>query len=63
MIDFSKETLNMKELTEYLKVDRMTITRWVKTSLNFPKPSKIGRKNLWRKSEIDEYLEQTKKRA
>jgi excisionase family DNA binding protein len=61
MIDLSKETLNMKELTEYLKIDRMTVTRWVRSNPKFPKPSKAGRKNLWKKSEIDEYLESTRK--
>ena len=50
----------MKELTEYLKVDRMTVTRWVKSNQNFPKPSKAGRKNLWKRFEIDEFLEKTK---
>ena len=61
MVDLSRETLNMKELTEYLKVDRATINRWVKSNSNFPKPSKAGRKNLWKRSEIEAYLESTRK--
>ncbi len=52
--------LTMKELSELLKVDRMTITRWVRVKPDFPKPIKIERKNLWKRSEIEAYIESQK---
>ncbi len=61
MIDFIENTLEMDDIVKYLKVDRLTITRWVKTKSDFPRPFKIGRKNLWKKSEIDAYLETKRK--
>jgi predicted DNA-binding transcriptional regulator AlpA len=59
--NLSEENFNMKELVEFLKVDRRTITRWIKEEPNFPKPFKIGRKLLWKRSEIEEYIEKCRK--
>lgn len=61
MSNFDDINLNMKEMTKFLKVDRRTITRWIKDNPGFPKPMKIGRKLLWKRSEIEEYIESTRK--
>ena len=52
--------LQMEELIKTFKVARTTIYEWMKKD-NFPKPCKIGHKNFWKKSEIEAYLESTRK--
>jgi predicted DNA-binding transcriptional regulator AlpA len=52
--------LQMKDLMEVFGVSRATIYEWVKKE-GFPKSYKIGGKNFWKRSEIEAYLESTRK--
>lgn len=52
----NNEFLTRKEIAEYVKKTPQTISDWVKFE-GFPKPiKKIGRENLWLKSEVDSFL-------
>jgi predicted DNA-binding transcriptional regulator AlpA len=56
-----EEHLKVQDLTEIFKVTRFTISTWMKEKPNFPKPFRAGRKLLWKRSEIEAYLESTRK--
>jgi predicted DNA-binding transcriptional regulator AlpA len=58
-----EEMLSMKDLVKAFGVTRQAIHRWIKERPNFPRPSKIVGKLLWKKSEIDAYIESTRKNA
>jgi predicted DNA-binding transcriptional regulator AlpA len=58
MID---EMLSQKDLSKIFQVSRGTIYLWIKEKPDFPKSIKIGRKLLWKKSEIAEYMEKNRK--
>jgi predicted DNA-binding transcriptional regulator AlpA len=50
------EFLTRKEIAKYVKKTPQTISDWVNFE-GFPKPiNKIGRENLWLKSEVDSFL-------
>ena len=51
--------IQMNELLKLFKVSRGTIYEWIRG--DFPKPIKIGHKNFWKRSEIEEYLAKMKK--
>jgi predicted DNA-binding transcriptional regulator AlpA len=55
------EFLTVKDLVDMLKVSRFTISVWKKEKKEFPKPFNVGRKLLWKKSEIEAYMESTRK--
>jgi predicted DNA-binding transcriptional regulator AlpA len=52
--------LDAKDIADAFGVARQTIHVWMK-STDFPKPSKIGHKNYWRKSTIDDYIDKKKR--
>jgi predicted DNA-binding transcriptional regulator AlpA len=54
------EMLSMKDIMGLFGVTRQAVHRWIKRP-DFPKPSKIVGKLLWKKSEIEAYIESTKK--
>jgi excisionase family DNA binding protein len=56
-----KDLYNRTELAEKLSVTTRTLHEWVKSE-RIPQPYKIGRKLLWKRSEIDECLEQSRKK-
>ncbi len=56
-----KEMISMSELKALFGVTRQAIHRWIKTP-QFPKPYKVMGKLLWKRSEIDAYLESTRKK-
>ena len=55
-----KELLSIKELAVYLGVNRCLVTKLQKQE-NFPKPALIMSKKKWKKSDIEAYIESTKK--
>ncbi|MDR0580922.1 MAG: helix-turn-helix domain-containing protein [Holosporaceae bacterium] len=58
------EYLKYKELMVLFGVTRSTIWMWVNNeAMDFPQPFKVGRKLLWKRSEIEAYLESTRKRG
>ena len=57
---FNEEMVETKDIVKLFGVTRRTIFEWLKNT-DFPRPSKIGHKNFWRKSEIEEYIEKNKK--
>lgn len=71
MVDRHRESVleNTKYLTseEVMKrffIANSTLRFWIKNNSEFPKPIKIGRRNLWIKSEIEKYesyIESTRK--
>jgi predicted DNA-binding transcriptional regulator AlpA len=63
MGNLSDLTFNTKELSEFIKVDKRTILRWIKDNPEFPSPSKVGHKLLWKRSDIEAYLESKKVNA
>jgi predicted DNA-binding transcriptional regulator AlpA len=56
-----EEMLSMKDITKAFGVTRQAVHRWIKEDPNFPKPSKIVGKLLWKKSVIEEYIESKRK--
>jgi predicted DNA-binding transcriptional regulator AlpA len=61
MMNANEENFDMKDLAKFIKVNRCTINRWKKNNPDFPRPFRVGRKLLWKKSEIEEYMESTRK--
>ena len=51
--------LDSKDICEMLRISKTTLTSFVKRD-HFPKPFKVGNKFMWKRSEIDTYLEQTR---
>jgi predicted DNA-binding transcriptional regulator AlpA len=61
---FEEETVCMREVVAFLKVTKHTIWVWINDpSSNFPKPYVIGKKYLWKKSEIEAFAESNRKSA
>lgn len=56
-----KDLYNSNVVTEKFFITKRTLTEWIKNKMEFPKPFKIGRKLLWKKSDIDEYIEKKSK--
>lgn len=54
--------LDIKESCEYLHLTRDGFYKLRKSFIDFPHPVKVGKKQLWRRSEIDEYLEKTREK-
>ena len=53
--------MNTVELREYMSVSKATLWRIVKTDDRMPKSYKVGERGVrWKKSEIDQWLEQTR---
>ena len=53
--------MNTVELREYMSVSKATLWRIVKTDDQMPKSYKVGERGVrWKKSEIDQWLEQTR---
>jgi predicted DNA-binding transcriptional regulator AlpA len=56
-----EDTVDVKDLMRTCKVTRRTVYKWIEEEPNFPKPFKIGLKLFWKRSEIDSYIESTRK--
>ena len=55
------ELLNTAELIDYIKVSRRTLFRIIERDNTMPRCFTIsGKSKRWRKSEIDQWLEQTR---
>ena len=54
------ELLTPEDLLKLFKVSRKTIDNWVADGV-LPKPIKMGRRIFWKRSEIDAYLESSRK--
>jgi predicted DNA-binding transcriptional regulator AlpA len=54
-----RELLTMKELCEYMRISKVTLFRLRKEE-SFPKPVLSHKKQLWKRTEIDSYLERTR---
>jgi len=59
-LGFNEEMVEMKDVVKLFGVSRRTIYKWIENT-NFPRPSKIGHKNFWKKSEIEAYIELARK--
>jgi predicted DNA-binding transcriptional regulator AlpA len=57
------ELLTIKEVCEYMRISTVTFFRLRKKEENFPRPVLSNKKKLWKKSEIDEYLERTREKS
>jgi predicted DNA-binding transcriptional regulator AlpA len=55
-----EEMISMNDITELFGVTRQSVHRWIKHP-DFPKPFKIVGKLLWKRSEIEAYIESTRK--
>jgi len=55
------ETLTRDDLIKIFKVTRGTLYLWEKEKSDFPRPFKIGRRLLWKKSDIERYIENMKR--
>jgi len=51
----------MKDLTQFLKVSKETIYKWIKKQ-GFPEPIKIGRASVWLSEDVHNWLK-TRKRG
>jgi predicted DNA-binding transcriptional regulator AlpA len=54
--------LESKDICKQLKIGTTTLFNW-RNRYNFPAPIKVGRKLLWKKSDIEAYLESKKVNA
>jgi excisionase family DNA binding protein len=52
--------LTTEDIMQKFHICRDTVQDWIKSG-KIPNPFKIGRRNLWKKSVIDEYIEKNKK--
>lgn len=59
MTQLKDQMYTMRDLVDLAKTTRPTIYRWIRLQ-DFPKPIKVGRKLLWRREEIDKYLDSRK---
>jgi predicted DNA-binding transcriptional regulator AlpA len=60
-IKVEEEFLTTEDIMKKFHICRDTVQDWIKNKDTFPKPVKFGRRNLWKKSEIEEYTESTLK--
>jgi predicted DNA-binding transcriptional regulator AlpA len=54
------EYMTIKEVSDYMRISKVTFFELKKSNPNFPKPVLSNKKQLWKKSEIDAYLEGTR---
>ena len=54
-----KDLCNSEEVTKKFFITKRTLTEWIKNKPDFPKPFKIGRRLLWKRSEIEAFIEST----
>jgi len=54
-----KELLTIAEVCEYLRTSKSSLF-WMRKDQRFPKPVLSHKKQLWKKIELDEYLEKTR---
>ena len=59
-MNFDEEVVYIADIIAKFRVSRKTIYNWIATDLTFPKPYKIGLKLLWKKSDIEAYIESKK---
>jgi predicted DNA-binding transcriptional regulator AlpA len=62
-MNFDEDVVYISDITSKFRVSRKTIYNWIATDLTFPKPYKIGLKLLWKKSDIEAYIESKKVNA
>ena len=53
--------LTTEEVMKIFFIGNSTVRFWIKTKPDFPKPFKFGRRLLWKRSEIEEYIESQRK--
>jgi len=56
----SEDFISRDDLCKDLNIGKVTLWNWRKDP-SFPKPFKIGKTLLWKKSEIESYIESTRK--
>ena len=53
--------MNTVELRNYMSVSKATLWRIMNNDEKMPRPFKVGERGIrWKKSEIDQWLEQTR---
>jgi excisionase family DNA binding protein len=57
------EYLTIKEVGSLLRVSRSTMERLCANDKNLPKPYRVGIKKLWKRSDIEEYLQKSRERS
>jgi excisionase family DNA binding protein len=55
-----EKLLSINELCEYLGISRVKLWQ-LRQDNNFPKPINLGTQQKWKKSEIEAYIESTRK--
>lgn len=53
-----EESIGISDIMDFFKVSRETVRIWIKKKPNFPKPIKIGKRVVWKKSVIEKYLDE-----
>jgi excisionase family DNA binding protein len=53
--------VNTREVAAALKISVRTLKRWIAEGL-FPKPAKLGGRNLWRAADVNRFLAQEAQR-
>lgn len=56
------EFLTIKEVGSLFRVSRSTMERLCANDKNLPKPYRVGVKKLWKRSDVEEYLEKSRER-
>ena len=51
----SEDFLKSEDIMKKFAISKETLFNWRKQN-KFPKPIKIGRRNLWKKEDIDNYI-------
>ncbi|MDR2385574.1 MAG: helix-turn-helix domain-containing protein [Tannerella sp.] len=56
-----EEFLTTEDIMKLFHICRDTVQDWIKNKKDFTKPIKFGRRNLWKPSVIDAYLDSARK--
>ncbi len=49
--------LKIKEVSDFIRIKSSTIHQKIRTDKDFPRPCKVGNLLLFKKSELEEYME------
>lgn len=52
-----EETLGRDDVAKFFRISVKTLWVWIRDKPDFPKPIKIGRGLIWRKADIEEYID------
>lgn len=52
-----EESLGRNDVAKFFQIRVETIWKWLKDKPDFPKPIRVGRRLIWKKTDIEEYID------